>query len=95
MPAHLWPYPEAQPDLRHKLGKDLRKKLEQKNTTSASPADVINWAEHVEEVQPSSSISEFPAVFVSADKRDEESAFKNRSKLTVKIKSYGQHEGKR
>ena len=27
MPAHLWTFPGAKPDLRNKLGKDLRKKL--------------------------------------------------------------------
>ena len=50
----------------------------------------LHPTEHVEEVQPSYSISEVPAVFASADVRDEDSAFKNKSRLTVKIKSDGQ-----
>ena len=88
-------------DLRAKIGKDLRKKLDEKNPTPASSADIINWAEHVETVQPCSSVSEdpvlqeVPAVFASADVREDDISFRNRSKLSAKIKSSGQHERKR
>ena len=56
LPVHLWTFPEAQPDLREKLGKeqDLRKTLEKKSKPEAAQAEPItDWAEHVEAVQPS------------------------------------------
>ena len=80
IPAHLRTLPKAKSyDLRAKIGKDLRKKLDEKNPTPASPADdVSNWAGavHVEAVHPSSSVSEdpvlqeVPAVFANVDVRD-------------------------
>ena len=56
---------------------------------------------HVEAVHPSSSVSEdpvlqeVPAVFASADVREDDISFRNRSKLSAKIKSFGQVEVKR
>ena len=43
--AHLWTFPKAKPDdLKAKIGQDLRKKLDEKNSTPASPIDdVSNW----------------------------------------------------
>ena len=67
---------KAKPDdLRAKIGQgqDLRKKLDEKNSTTTNPAspvdDVSNWAVHVkaeEEVQTSASVSEDPVLQVVA-----------------------------
>ena len=60
-------FPEAQPDLRDKLGKeqDLGKDLEKRSKPEANPPEISDWAEHVEADQPSS-IPSGPVPFASA-----------------------------
>ena len=94
--VHLWTFPEVQPDLREKLGKeqDPMEKMEKNSKPEANPAEASDWAEQLEAAEPSN-ILPGPVLFKSADLRFQDSTADVRSKLSHKIKNFGVTEEKK
>ena len=90
LPVHLWTFPEVQPYLRKKLGKeqDLRKKLKKNSKPGANPAEASDWAEQIEAAEPSN-ILPAPVLFKSADLRFQASTADVRSKFSTRSRTLG------